>query len=80
MTVVFSKLSMKALARMDKPTRERIIKGISGIPQGDIKLLRGGSGYSRLRIGYWRVIFECTDENTIFITRISPRGDAYKGV
>ena len=80
MTIEYSKLSMKAIARMDRPTGERIRKGIEGIPKGDIKPIYSVKGGYRLRVGDWRILFEYEGEDKIYISKISPRGDVYKGV
>jgi mRNA interferase RelE/StbE len=47
-------------------------------PNLDIRRLRGQQGH-RLRIGDWRVIYEIdSEEGTIVIVRIRPRGGAYQ--
>ena len=76
------KSAQKELDRIDKPTRKRIINGILGLlqepPQGDIKPLKGTLyGFSRLRVGSWRITYEVTAQ-TVDILSISPRGGAYK--
>ena len=65
---------------MDTATKQRIRQGITGIPKGDIKKLRGHETLYRLRVGDWRVVFSYPDAETVLIEKISPRGDAYKGV
>ena len=78
----FSKQAAKALSRMDAPTKQRIRKGISEIPRGDIKPLQGYSdGRQRLRIGQYRIIFKNVVDNgapTLYIMDIGSRGDIYK--
>jgi len=78
----FSKQAVKALARMDTPTKQRIRQGILDIPQGDIKPMQGYSdGRQRLRIGKYRIIFRNTVDNdvpTLYIMDIGSRGDIYK--
>jgi mRNA interferase RelE/StbE len=80
MNARLSKNAAKTLRGLDAPTRERIAAGIRGIPKGDIKPLVGYKGTLRLRVGDWRILFSYADENNILIERISPRGEAYKGV
>ncbi len=75
MEALLSKISAKTLKSLDKPTRERIAKGIQGIPKGDIKPLIGREGTYRLRVGGWRILYSYQDESTILIERISPRGE-----
>jgi len=64
---------------MDFQTKQRIKKGVEGIPSGDIKVLQGYQGLYRLRIGKWRIVFSYPDDNTILIEKIGTRGDVYKG-
>jgi len=80
MTITYAKQAVKTLERMDAASKHRIRQGISGIPSGDIKRLQGSTELYRLRVGDWRVLFSYPDDNTVLIERISPRGDAYKGV
>ena len=65
---------------MDSATKQRIKRGIDGIPKGDIKPLKGYSdGRQRLRIGKYRVVFHYTEESdTLSILDIGSRGDIYK--
>ena len=79
MKTTYAKQAIKIIERLDAPTKQRIRHGISGIPLGDIKRLRGHAELYRLRIGDWRVLFSYPDAETVLIERISPRGDAYKG-
>lgn len=78
--IKLSKKAIKVLESLDKLTKARIVAGIQEIPQGDIKPLRGAEGTFRLRVGGWRILFSYPEKNTILIEKISPRGDAYKGV
>ena len=75
------KEAAKTLAEMDFQTQKRIAQAILKIPAGDIKPLQGySSGYYRLRVGKWRIIFTYADSTTVLIAKIAPRGDVYKGV
>ena len=75
----FSNDAMKAIDKTDTKTAGRIVKGIMKLPsKGDIKALEGEySGWFRLRVGDWRVIYT-VENNTVMIVDISLRGDAYK--
>ncbi|MCL2634287.1 MAG: type II toxin-antitoxin system RelE/ParE family toxin [Oscillospiraceae bacterium] len=75
----FSKQAVKSISRMDSTTKNRLKQGITAIPNGDIKPLKGTADSFRLRIGDWRIIFSYPDENTVLIEKIAPRGGAYKG-
>jgi mRNA interferase RelE/StbE len=80
MTINYSKTAAKVLQRLDSVTAQRIGAAISKIPYGDIKPLEGVDNTYRLRVGEWRVLFVRIDDDTIRISRIAPRGGAYKGV
>jgi len=80
MNIAYSKDAAKALSRMDKPTKQRIRQVVQGIPNGDIKPLKGVKGTNRLRIGNWRILFSYMKENEIYIRDIAPRGQVYKEV
>ena len=41
MDISYSKAAVKAIAAMNRKTKQRIKDAIEGIPQGDIKPLRG---------------------------------------
>ena len=79
MNISYSKAAVKAIAAMDKKTKQRIKNAIEGIPQGDIKPLQGSSTLYRLRVGNWRIVFSYPDSGELLIERIAPRGDVYKG-
>jgi len=75
-----SKQVEKYLNGLDEKTREKIKSGILKIPKGDIVPLQGTSNSFRLRIGKFRIIFRWINDEQIFIQKVSPRGDVYKGV
>ena len=64
---------------MDRPTKQRIKQAIEGLPQGDVKRLKGSAGLYRLRVGGWRIVFSYPAKDTLLIEKIAPRGDVYKG-
>lgn len=85
MEIRYSKTALKALARIDKTTAQRITIAITGLttkpPQGDIKPLKGTVGEYRLRVGQYRVLYYYTNENSLEILvvyNIGARGDIYK--
>lgn len=80
MKIGYSKKARKVLEAMNSKAQERFRTAIKKIPEGDIKLLQGTQDTYRLRVGSWRILFSYQEENRIFIEKISPRGDAYKGV
>ena len=82
MKIVYHKQAIKALESMPAAMRQRICAGINGIPNGDIKKLKGHSDERmRLRIGKYRVVFNYMKENAetvLFVMEIGSRGDIYK--
>ena len=80
MRIEFSKQAVKAIQKMDRQLKQRMKNGIEGLPEGDIKPLKGSAGSFRLRIGNWRIIFSYLDKDVILIEKIAPRGEIYKGV
>lgn len=80
MNIEYSKRAVKAINGMDIQTKRRIKTGIEGIPNGDIKPLKGSNGHYRLRVGDWRIIFSFPKQDVVLIEKIAPRGEVYKGV
>lgn len=76
MEIIYSKDAIKFLKKQTKQTQDRILSAIEKIPNGDIRKLKGRSGY-RLRVGTFRVLF---DESGIIINiiDINNRGQIYK--
>lgn len=80
MRVKLSKKVAKTLEALENKTQERLWEAIKKIPDGDIRRLMGNNSVYRLRVGGWRILFSYPEQDTILIEKISPRGDAYKGV
>ncbi len=80
MNIEYSKQSIKAINGMDKPTKQRIKSAIEGVPDGDIRPLKGSKGSFRLRVGDWRILFSYPASGVVLIEKIAPRGEVYKGV
>jgi len=81
--VLISHSARKVIKKLDKPTKERIIKRIKEIQTspwtGDVKPIKGCSGEWRTRVGDWRIIYGVDRAQlVIMILKVSPRGDAYK--
>ena len=79
MRIEYAKAAVKYISGLDRPAKQRLKAGIEGIPQGDIKPLKGSQGSYRLRVGDLRVIFSYPEEDVLLIERVGPRGDVYKG-
>lgn len=86
MKIVYSKDSLKFLAKAEKSVVQRIRSAIEGLTLkpaiGDIKVMQGYSdGRMRLRVGKFRIIFRYDNESEIeilLIIDIGSRGDIYK--
>lgn len=86
MKIVYSKDSLKFLAKMEKSTVDSIktaIQGLTSEPaKGDIKPMQGyKDGRMRLRVGKYRIIYKYENDGTmkiLYIIDIGPRGDIYK--
>jgi mRNA interferase RelE/StbE len=84
--IVYSKDSLKFLAKADKSDVSRIrsaIDGLTLIPAvGDIKVMQGyKDGRMRLRVGKYRIIYRYDSNGEIevlLIIDIGSRGDIYK--
>jgi mRNA-degrading endonuclease RelE of RelBE toxin-antitoxin system len=81
MQVLLHPIPSKYLDRLDRPTKDRIKAAFEGLakepPEGDIKPYVGNPGIWRLKIsGGYRALFKFVN-NTILVTHIEPRGQAY---
>lgn len=76
MKIIYSKKAVKFLKKQPPQVQHRIITAIENLPLGDIKKLKGSSGY-RLRVGDFRVIYN-QDGTIIDIIDIGNRGEIYK--
>jgi mRNA interferase RelE/StbE len=81
--VAYSRDAIKTLARMPANTSRLIRSKIAQYAANpaslgnNVKALKGASGYVRLRIGDWRVIFSESGE-VVAVIKIAPRGGAYE--
>jgi len=76
MNIIYSKQAVKAINKINNPSKQRIKSAVERLPAGDIKKLKGCSVAYRLRVGDYRVLFDMN--NNIEIIDILPRGEAYK--
>jgi len=70
------------MRRLDRPVQRRIVEALDRLvgdpPVGDVVRLAGSDDEWRLRVGDWRVRFTRDDEQRILVTRVLPRGRAYR--
>ncbi|AGK55951.1 type II toxin-antitoxin system RelE family toxin [Bacillus sp. 1NLA3E] len=81
--LIYHKSAVKFIAKQDKSSQVRIAAGLKGLlkvpPDGDIKSLKGQTGFYRLRIGSYRILFNIDhEEQLIYIQAVGNRGDIYK--
>lgn len=80
MGITLSKNAAKVLRALNEPTYSRIKDAIFNLPLGDVIRMQGEPGHYRLRVGGFRVIFRYDKaQDEIYVTKIAPRGQAYKG-
>ena len=77
-SIAYTRRADKDLQNIDKAERDEIITSIKLLtkepPQGDFKKLTALKGKWRLRVGYWRVIYERDkDHKTYVILRVIRR-------
>ena len=78
--ILFDKPAQKFILKQTSEQRKRLLIAINKLPyEGDVKQLKGYSGYFRLRVGDYRVIYTVEHEKLILrIVNIGNRGDIYK--
>lgn len=71
----------KYLERLNPKDRDRVKKALRNIakepPEGDIRPYEGSQGNLRLKVSGFRVIFRFEDGETVLVSHIEPRGQAY---
>lgn len=83
--VVLSASALKFLRKADPPVRRRLKQALvklqdSPRDQPNVKALRGDySGYFRLRVGDYRIVFQVVDEELIVVVLlVAHRSQAYR--
>lgn len=78
--IVIEKPALKFLKRLGKPDKERLLRAINKLPEGeDIKPLKGHKGFYRLRVGDYRIIYTIDKGQFIIcVVDAGNRGDIYK--
>lgn len=81
-TIVIEKLAEKFIVKLSKSEKERVLKAIYQLPNGNnIKELKGNKnkGLYRLRVGDYRIIYKIDNGKLIIcIVDAGNRGDIYK--
>ena len=81
-TIIIKKLAEKFIVKLPKPEKERVLKAINQLPEGnDIKELKGkkNKGLYRLRVGGYRIIYSVDNgELIVYVVDAGNRGEVYK--
>ena len=71
----------KYINRLNAKDRERIKEALRDLakepPKGDIRPYEGNPGILRLKVGNYRIIFKFTGTDSILVSHVEPRGQAY---
>lgn len=81
-SVRIKRSAVKALGRIPKHDRVRIVDAIDGLaehPHAGAALKGGLRGLRRLRVGGYRVVYEVQDDAlVVLVVRVAPRGTVYR--
>lgn len=77
--IIIKKKAKKFIDKLSKPERLRIVRAISGLPNGeDIKKLKGHADLMRLRVGDYRIIYTVDNgELVVYVIDAGNRGEVY---
>ena len=78
--IVIEKRAEKLIRKQPPPQQKRILTAVCRLPDsGDIKPMEGRSGFYRLRVGDYRILYTVQEEIiTVRVTDAGNRGDVYK--
>ena len=81
-TILIEKFAEKFIVKLPRPEKERVLKAIYQLPEGnDIRELKGkkNKGLFRLRVGDYRIIYTIDNGKLIIhVIDAGNRGDIYK--
>jgi len=76
-----SKKASKFILSQPKNQKERLLKAIYKLPEGEISPLKGYEPMQRIRVGDYRIIFEIDENQSLIrVLVIGNRGDIYKKI
>ena len=79
--LLYKPAAQRELSHMDRTEAERIMRALEALAltgRGDVKALKGAlKGRYPLRVGKWRAFFTLDPPNTIVVSDIDNRGQAY---
>lgn len=78
--IVIEKRAAKFIRKQQPTQQKRILAALAQLPfVGDIKPMAGQSGFYRLRVGDYRILYTVEEEIiTVRVTDAGNRGDVYK--
>lgn len=77
--IQIGKYAKKFLDSQSQRTKQRLLRAIFKLPNGDVSMLHGKTNRYRLRVGDFRILFEKYDDALIIlVVEIGNRGDVYK--
>ena len=82
-TIQFKESALRTLEGLDKPIRMRIARRIEALADAprpaDVKVLKGGDGDLRIRVGDYRIVYRVDGKKLIIlIIRVGHRGEVYR--
>lgn len=81
-TIIIKKLAEKFIVKLPKSEKERVLKAINQLPEGnDIKELKGkkNKGLYRLRVGEYRILYSVDNGKLIvYVVDAGNRGEICK--
>lgn len=81
----FVSSAQREFLRLPFPVRKRLEPHVNGLeenprPHG-VKAMTGHKGLFRIRVGDYRILYEIDDTaRVVTVTRVRPRGAAYRGL
>lgn len=81
----FLSSAQREFLRLPFPVQKRLDPYLSGLVQNPrphgVKAMVGHKGLFRIRVGEYRILYEINDAaHVVTVTRVRPRGSAYRGL
>ncbi|MCL2198651.1 MAG: type II toxin-antitoxin system RelE/ParE family toxin [Defluviitaleaceae bacterium] len=77
--IVIDKAALKFISKQPLKEKNRLLKSIYNLPEGDTIKMSGKHNMFRLRVGSYRVIYSIEEGKLIIrIIEVGNRGDIYK--
>lgn len=77
MEIQYSNRAIKNITKIPPKLKDKIRLAIEGLPNGDVKKIKGADNTYRLRVNDYRILYTIV-ENVILVAKIEPRGQVYK--